>query len=118
MIGDLVGKNELKSAIKLLHQRLKTSPKLDEVIVQSSRLSDLMKQIRNDTISFEDANITKNKIRMGILSLVSEIEELVLNDVELQQEFKEKMKEQPEPKTQQIHYGSGDNIAGNKTVNN
>lgn len=74
-IGDLVGKNDLKIAIEELHQLLKKSPKLDEAIIQSSRYNDIMKQIRIGTVSLEEANRTKNQIRLGILNLLAEIEE-------------------------------------------
>ena len=74
-IGDLIGRDELKMAIQELHQLLKGTPRLDEAIVQSARYNDIMKQIRLGAVSFDEANLTKNQIRMGILSLLAEIEE-------------------------------------------
>ncbi len=116
-VGDLVGKNELQGAITLLHRFLKDSPKLDDVIMQSSQLSDIMRQIRNGVVSLEDANVTKNKIRMGILSLANEIEEIVLNDENLKNELVSKNESENKPFIQQIHYGNGDNVGGNKIIN-
>lgn len=55
-IGELVGKDDLKTALQQLHQLLKNSPQLDEAIIQSARYNDIMKQIRMGTINFEDAN--------------------------------------------------------------
>ncbi|MCB0553438.1 MAG: hypothetical protein KDD02_07790 [Phaeodactylibacter sp.] len=74
-IGDLIGRDELKMAIQELHQLLKGTPRLDEAIVQSARYNDIMKQIRLGAVSFDEANLTKNQIRMGILNLLAEIEE-------------------------------------------
>lgn len=79
-IGNLIGKDDLKTAIQELSKLLKNSPLLDEAIVQSARYSDIMKQIRLGSVSFEEANLTKNKIRMGILSLMAEMEEQVQNN--------------------------------------
>ena len=64
-IGDLIGKDELAKAIQLLCALLKNSPKLDEAILQSARYNDVIKQIRLGTVDFEQANITKNQIRMN-----------------------------------------------------
>lgn len=73
-IGNLIGKDDLKAAIWELNQLLKDSPQLNEAIVQSARYNEVMKQIRTGSISFEEANLTKNKIRLGILNLLEEIE--------------------------------------------
>ena len=72
-IGNLIGKDELDVAIQELHQLLKNSPRLDEAILQSARYNDVLQQIRQGTITSEEANTTKNKIRLGILNLLSEI---------------------------------------------
>lgn len=117
-IGNLVGENKLDEAIELLSFLLKGSPKLNEVIMQSSRLTDLMRQIRNGTINFEDANITKNSIRMAILSLAEEIEEKITEDENLQKEFNNHSGKIATPKIIQNHSGSGDNVGGNKIINN
>lgn len=113
-IGDLVGQDKLKEAISLLSQLLKGSPNLNDVIMQSSRLTDIMKQIRNNTVNYEDATITKNKIRMAVLSLADEIEETVNNNDSLNNEF-----ESQSPfkiNINQSHSGTGDNIGGDKII--
>jgi hypothetical protein len=116
-IGDLIAKDDLQTAINLLHKLLAKSSKLDEVILQSARFSDITKQIRLGTVNFEDATVTKNKIRFAILDLVRDIEE----QVELNQGVKNDIDGLTEMVTQptitQTHHGSGDNIIGNKTVN-
>ncbi|MBK8563570.1 MAG: hypothetical protein IPN76_09540 [Saprospiraceae bacterium] len=85
--------------------------------MQSSQLSDIMRQIRNGVVSFEDANVTKNKIRMGILSLANEIEETVQNHEDLKNELAIKNESEYKPTIQQFHYGTGDNVGGNKITN-
>ncbi|MEZ5041621.1 MAG: hypothetical protein R2828_17135 [Saprospiraceae bacterium] len=74
-VEDLIAKDELGSAIALLHQLLQDSPKLDEAILQSARLTEVKKQIRLGLINYEQANLTKNQIRAGLLELLEEIGE-------------------------------------------
>ncbi len=116
-VGDLVGKDDLKGAIALLHQLMKNSPRLNEVILQSARLTDLTRQISMGTVDFKAANITKNKIRMAVLTLCSEIEENVSQNPDLQEEMNQHSTEKYITRIQQNHYGTGDNVAGDKVVN-
>lgn len=86
-ILNLIGKDDLKTAIQELYQLLKNSPKLDEAILQSARYNDIIKQIRLGMVSFEEANLVKNKIRFGILNLLEEIEEQALRHELLRSEI-------------------------------
>ncbi len=72
-IENLIAKNKLEAAIALLHQLLQDSPSLDEAILQSSRLTEVKKQIRLGLIDYEQANLTKNQIRAGLLELLTEV---------------------------------------------
>jgi len=72
-IGNFIGNDQLDLAIQELHQLLKNSPLLDEAILQSARYNDVIKQIRQGTITSEEASVTKNQIRLGVLNLLSEI---------------------------------------------
>ena len=74
-IRGLIGKNELEEAIVELSDLLQNSPKLDDAILQSSRWNDTKKQIRKGQINYEQANISKNQIRAGLLELLRDIEE-------------------------------------------
>jgi hypothetical protein len=116
-IGELIAKDDLQTAIDLLHKLLAKSAKLDEVIMQSARYTDITKQIRLGTVNFEEANVTKNKIRFAILDLLRDIEEQVdLND-DLKNEISGLAEMAAPPTYSQTHHGSGDNIIGNKTIN-
>jgi hypothetical protein len=116
-IGELIAKDDLQTAIDLLHKLLAKSAKLDEVIMQSARYTDITKQIRLGTVNFEEANVTKNKIRFAILDLLRDIEEQVdLND-DLKNEISGLAEMVTPPTYAQTHHGSGDNIIGNKTIN-
>ena len=86
-IGDLIGKDDLKTAIQELHQMLRKSPQLDEAIIQSARYNNIMKQIRLETVSFEVANQTKNQIRLGILNLLAELEEQAVEQGQIRSEI-------------------------------
>ena len=118
-IGNLVGQDKLKEAVNLLRKLLENSHRLNEVILQSSRLTGVEKQIREGTINFEDASLTKNKIRMAILSLTEEIRSIGENHDEVKKEINSYIKadENTSNRIQQNHSGKGDNIAGDKTIN-
>jgi len=115
-IGDLVGKDNLEEAIYLLRKLLQDCPSLDDVILQSSRLTDVMRQIRNGTISFEDANITKNKIRIAILELSEEINDAVSKDSNLKREQEAYISNNVNWNITQNHSGTGDNIGRDKNI--
>lgn len=71
----LIENNDIKSAINELKEVLENSPKLTELILQSSRYNDIMSEIRMGTVEFEDANVTKNQIRLGLLSFIEKLQE-------------------------------------------
>ena len=69
-----ISKSQFDEAFSALNQALKNSPKVDEVILQESRYEDIATQIRQGTINFDDSDITKNKIRVALLSFISKLE--------------------------------------------
>lgn len=71
----LLGKDELKPVIQELSALLKNNQQLDEVIQQSARWNEVKRQIRLGVIDYEEANLTKNQIRAGLLGLLEEIED-------------------------------------------
>jgi predicted HTH transcriptional regulator len=71
----LIAKNETSEAIILLNTMLKSSPKLNEAILQSAQHHDIMQQIRIGVLDEYQAKISKNQIRKRILDLLLEIEE-------------------------------------------
>jgi hypothetical protein len=79
-IRDRIASGELESAIRDLRTLLENSPLLGDALQQSGRLSDIQRQIRNGTVSHENATLTKNQIRMGILGLLTEIEAQTMTD--------------------------------------
>lgn len=117
-IGSLIGKDDLETAIKEMSHLLKNTRKLSEVIVQSSRYTDLMAQIRMGTIAMNDANVTKNQIRFALMDLLREVEAGAAEDPSILAEIS--AVEMPRAQTiiRQSHTGSGDNVGGDKIVNN
>ncbi|MCB0854201.1 MAG: hypothetical protein KDD63_18380 [Bacteroidetes bacterium] len=82
-IGGLIVKDHLKEAIEKLSVLLKGSKLLDEVILQSGRYTDIMKQIRQNTVNFENASITKNQIRFALMDITRILEEERTKDPEI-----------------------------------
>lgn len=117
-IGALIGKDDLKTAIREMGQFLKNSPRLDEVILQSSRFTDLMAQIRSGTISFEDASLSKNQIRFALLGLLREVEESEAAHPDVRSEIEALEMPAAKVNIRQSHSGSGDNVGGDKNITN
>lgn len=89
------------------------SHSLTEVVVQSARHSDLMRQIRLGTYNFDQINMEKNKLRIAILEITEEFQ------TQIDKDHNEISKTAISTKgaIQQVHYGKGDNIAGDKIIN-
>ncbi len=109
-IGELIGKDDLKGAISMLSDLLKSSPKLDAVILQSGRLNDITNQIRLGTVDFEKADILKNKIRLALLNLIEEIEETSGKYPDIKKEIENNLAYPGTGQFVQNHSGTGDNV--------
>jgi hypothetical protein len=115
-IGNLVGSDRLGESIELLSKIFAESPILNDVILQSAKLTDIENQIRRGVISFENANVSKNKIRLAILNLAELIDEIAFSNPSVVKEIEQN--KSLDNAIQQFHYGNGDNIAGNKITTN
>ncbi len=73
-IQDLIARDEMAAAMEKLRAFLDNSPKLNEVLQQSGRFAHIRKQLQLGLVSHEEAALTQNQIRMGLLELLSEIE--------------------------------------------
>jgi len=73
-IRELISRDELEAALTQLRQLLEHSPRLNEVILQTARFSDIRRQIRLGLVNHQEANLTQNQIRAGLLDLLQEIE--------------------------------------------
>lgn len=83
----LIAKDELSSALQQLQTLLENTPLLNEAIHQAGRFQDIQKQIRLGVISHENATLTKNQIRAGLLDLISEIENQQHQKPKIKKEF-------------------------------
>lgn len=75
-IRELIGQDNLDAALDQLRQLLANSPQLDEAIHQTGRFQNIQKQIRLGLVNHQDANLTQNQIRAGVLDILREIEKL------------------------------------------
>ncbi|MFK7947912.1 MAG: hypothetical protein AB8G11_09995 [Saprospiraceae bacterium] len=117
-IWELISKDMLKEAILEMRKLTAKSPKLDELILHSARHNDLTKQIRQGTISFEQINLSKNQIRFALIDYLREIQDFFKQNPNLGKKIFEHHKEDFKYHHKQIHKGTGDNIIGNKIINN
>lgn len=71
-IKELISLDDIPTAIQLFHEI--ESKHLDEIVLQSARHNDLIRQIRNGVIDPLEARIEKNSIRLALLEIVNFIE--------------------------------------------
>jgi Effector-associated domain 11 len=76
-VREKIARNDLSGALRQLRALLDNAQQLDEVLLQSARFHAIRQQIRLGTVSHAEANLTQNQIRVGLLELVSEIEQSV-----------------------------------------
>lgn len=110
-IMKLVGQNELKQALERLRAVLQGSPLLNEAVGQSGRLTALMQQIRQGTISFEEANVEENKLRYALIDLAREVEEHSASNPAVQQQVEGVLKAPTVGKHNQMTVTGNNNIA-------
>ncbi|MBV6438718.1 MAG: hypothetical protein EPGJADBJ_00342 [Saprospiraceae bacterium] len=70
----LVENDRLSEAIEKLKTSIGDNELLNDLILQSAKYTEIKRMIRNDIISFEQANSSKAKIRLSILQLLDELE--------------------------------------------
>ena len=73
-IRDLLAQDRLQEALRQLNELLEGSPKLKQAIIQSRRYESIENSIHAGVVSFENANMEKNKIALSILNLLDELE--------------------------------------------
>lgn len=72
-IREQIGQGNIAGVILQLKQ-LKDNPQLNSIIVQETRWTDLNNDIKNDIISNEEANRTRNAIVVSLLGIIDELE--------------------------------------------
>lgn len=87
LINSLIAKNEINMAIHQLSVLLKNSEKTKELTIQSARYMDITEQVRLGVISTEEAEVTKNKIRLALLDLLSNTLDFVGKDSDSKMNF-------------------------------
>lgn len=73
-IGSLIARDELTSALEKMRSLLENTPQLNEVLQQSGRLANVQQQLRLGLGTQAELSVEQNRIRYGILELLSEME--------------------------------------------
>ncbi|MEL6143675.1 MAG: NB-ARC domain-containing protein, partial [Bacteroidota bacterium] len=73
-VRDRIKKGDLSGALEAMRQLDAADPFIDEIFAQSGRYADLRARIRTGRVSYEDATLTENQVRFGLLELLKEIE--------------------------------------------
>ena len=69
-----IARDEMPAALSTLRGLLENTPRLNEILQQSGRLENIRQQMRTGTVSHYDATLEQNRIRLGVLELLAEIE--------------------------------------------
>lgn len=77
-IRELIARNDVDAALLQLRDLFDQSPQLDEIILQSSRYHDIKKLIHLGLVSHQEATLTQQQIKAGLLELIREIESSAL----------------------------------------
>lgn len=72
-IRELIASDELPAAFEKMPLLLGNDPRLNEAIQQSGRFFNIKGEMRLGTAGQQDAMLTQNQIRWGLLELVGEI---------------------------------------------
>ena len=70
-----IARDDMPAALSSLRGLLENTPQLNEILQQSGRLQNIRQQLRTGTISQEDATLEQNRIRFGVLELLTELEQ-------------------------------------------
>lgn len=109
-IFNLLGQDKISDAINLLKKIIRDNEDLKILVIQSARYTDIVKKIHLGVVEDTIANIEKNKIRVALTNLAIEIDEQLKDNPNL-------IKKKYSSSDKQVHYGKGDNIAGDKISN-
>jgi len=114
-LNNLVANGQIKEVLDELKLIFKSSDKLNEIILQSARYNDLKEKIRKGILDYENASISKNKITLAILELISEIDEALETNSEVKKDLE---KYNVKTTINQNHSGTGHNIGRDFIINN
>jgi hypothetical protein len=74
-IRALIASDAIAPALEKMRVWLADSPHIEEILLQSGRFSIIRKEIRKGLLSQQEAQLTKEQFRFGLLDLLSEIEQ-------------------------------------------
>ena len=67
--------NEVGEVLRQLQIWLRNSPALDEVLLQSARHQEILKQIRLGIVEYKDAALTQNQVHWALLAFLRDMEQ-------------------------------------------
>lgn len=88
-IGELIAQGQLETALNKLRAMLQQSKRLDAIIVQSARYNEVMRDIREGTITREEGQVSKNQIRFALMDMARTLEEELSQDASLGTEIEQ-----------------------------
>ena len=112
-IFEYIGQDKLETAIDLMSDIFQGSNKLSEIIHQSGRLNALKNRIREGTITHEEINVDRNKIRLAIIDLLNDMDELSREDPVFKNELEAADEKNIIQNSKNVVIGGFSNVTGN-----
>lgn len=114
-LNDYFINNELEQLLEVIIEKLDDGNLKNNSFLLLSRVRNINNKINSGVLSNEEEDVMLNKLRLSILNLIENYEEyLKLNNCKPpdQNHINDKSVQNV-----QYHYGTGDNIIGNKIIN-
>ena len=109
----LIGKDQLTDALEGMQALFTAAIFQEEIVLLQGRLNDLARQIRQGIIAHNDADLSRSQIRAAMTNLIREWEK-----GEETPNLPSSKKEGGTTTNNQYHFGNGDNVGGDKIINN
>ncbi|MBL7828312.1 MAG: carboxypeptidase regulatory-like domain-containing protein [Saprospiraceae bacterium] len=74
-IRQFIALDDMPTALKTMRSLLENTPNLNEALQQSGRLEKIQREMRLGLVSDSEARLEQNRIRFGVLELLTEIEQ-------------------------------------------
>lgn len=109
-LRELIGSGEVSKAIKQLQSLLKGSPLYDEMILHEASKNDLFKAIRTQTLSPNEIQAEKSRLRLALIQMTNLLEEKMIESPALEAEVKKHLESRDPAKHNTI------NIKGDRNI--
>ena len=89
-LRDLIAKDEIKLVFQSLRSLLRDSKLLESLLIQSARYNEVLEEIRNGTIDYEQSKVPIDQVRVALIEIISLIDEGAIKTKKVRKELVKK----------------------------